>query len=67
MKDSKVSIVIPNFNGRDLLLKNLPKVIEFDGRLHKLTGWNSDYGQAYYKTGQLVARSIGVKDVCKGK
>lgn len=28
MKDIKVSIVIPNYNGRDLVLKNLPKVLE---------------------------------------
>lgn len=35
---------------------NLPDVIEFDNSLHVLTGWNSDYGLAYYKTNGHLAK-----------
>ena len=28
MKDYKVSIIIPNYNGEELIQKNLPKVIK---------------------------------------
>jgi GT2 family glycosyltransferase len=33
-KEKKVSIIIPNFNGKDLLAKNLPKVIEAQQNLN---------------------------------
>lgn len=38
-------------------LQKLPKVLKYDGRVYVRTGWNSDVGRAYYRTGLPVARS----------
>lgn len=35
----------------------LPRVVEKDGELFGLTGWNSDRGVACYKTGVPLARA----------
>ncbi len=37
---------------------SLPRVVEKDGDLFGLTGWNSDRGMAYYKTGVPFARTV---------
>lgn len=36
----------------------LPNAAELDGRTYVKTGWNSDRGRAYYKTGRPVARAL---------
>ena len=33
----------------------LPHAAEFEGRTYVKTGWNSDLGRAYYKTGRSFA------------
>ena len=38
--------------------KTLPQAIEFENKIHILTGWNSDLEYACYKTGVLSARII---------
>lgn len=35
--------------------KQLPNAVEFGGEVYGKTGWNSDHGEAYYKTGTAVA------------
>jgi len=30
-------------------VRKLPEVVEYDGRLYRRTGWNSDTGAVYYK------------------
>jgi hypothetical protein len=37
---------------------SLPGAVEFEGRLLGRTGWNSDRGLAYYKTGATLARKV---------
>jgi hypothetical protein len=38
--------------------KTLPTAIEFENKIHILTGWNSDMECACYKTGVLAARIV---------
>lgn len=38
--------------------ERLPNAVELDGRMYVKTGWNSDRGRAYYKTGRPVAKAI---------
>ncbi len=40
----------------------LPRVVEMDGRLFGLTGWNSDRQVAFYKTGTRIARAASTED-----
>jgi hypothetical protein len=37
------------------IYKALPAAVTFQGRAYGRTGWNSDTGHAYYKTGQPFA------------
>lgn len=30
-------------------VKHMPEVVEYDGRLYRRTGWDSDAGEAFYK------------------
>jgi hypothetical protein len=39
------------------VFSSLPQVVECDGTICGLTGWNSDHGEAYYKSGALIARA----------
>jgi hypothetical protein len=39
--------------------KKLPEVVEFEGRLYGLTGFNSDHGAAYYRNPAPVALARG--------
>lgn len=41
--------------------KSLPAAIEVDGRIMGKTGWNSDRGYAYYKTGVKLGKLIDLK------
>jgi hypothetical protein len=36
----------------------LPDAVELKGRIYVKTGWNSDRGRAYYKTGRPIAKAI---------
>ncbi len=36
----------------------LPRVVRFEGEVYGLTGWNSDYGCAYYKRGARYATAV---------
>ena len=38
--------------------ESLPQIIEYEGKQHVKTGWNSDIKRAYYKTGVPVARIV---------
>ena len=37
------------------IYKTLPAAVTFQGSAYGLTGWNSDAGLAYYRTGQPFA------------
>ncbi len=48
--------------------KSLPDVAEFQGRNYVKTGWNSDIGQAYYKSGiQFAMTGSLASNLPKGK
>lgn len=36
----------------------LPNVVRYFGRVYTKTGWNSDKGMAYYKTGNFYAVAV---------
>jgi hypothetical protein len=38
--------------------KVLPHAAELEGRVYVKTGWNSDRGRAYYKTGRQFATGL---------
>ena len=38
--------------------KRLPDAISFEGKVMGKTGWSSDYGYAYFKTGSLLAKKL---------
>ncbi len=37
-------------------VKKLPKALEYQGRIYGWTGWDSDRGQAYFRSPAPVAR-----------
>lgn len=38
------------------VMRGLPKLVSFDGRVFGKTGWNSDRGIAYYSDAVRIAR-----------
>ena len=39
-------------------LANVPSVIEYEGRLHGKTGWNSDRMEVYFRTDANMVRVV---------
>jgi hypothetical protein len=52
--DSIIEVRCPNYE----TFSGLPSVLEFEGRLHGRTGWNSDRGLACYKTSAPIAKIV---------
>lgn len=40
--------------------KRLPKALKYDTKFYGLTGWNSDYGKAFYKTSAMRNMAIAI-------
>ena len=51
---SCLSVDCPDYDAR----KALPEVLEYEGKLHCLTGWNSDVNMAYYKNVPMLAKVV---------
>lgn len=39
-------------------VKAFPRAVMYDGEMYVFTGWNSDTGHVYYKTGRKIATPV---------
>ena len=53
-EESIVTVSCPDYQAHG----QLPDAVEFENRIHVMTGWNSDRGVAYYKSSGFWARKV---------